>query len=79
MRTLIRNATLVSAGPLGRVVDDGYLRIVDGQIAEVATGSVSPGPGEKLIEGRRRTIFPGLVNTHAHLFQSLLKGLGADK
>ena len=79
MRTLIRNATLVSAGPLGRVVDDGYLRIVDGQIAEVGTGSVSPGPGERLIEGRRRTVFPGLINTHAHLFQSLLKGLGADR
>lgn len=79
MKSLIRNATLVSAGPLGRVVDDGYLRIVDGRIAEVGTGQVAPRVGETIIEGRGRVVFPGLINTHMHLFQSLLKGLGADK
>ena len=79
MRMLIRDATLVSAGSLGRVVEDGYLRIVDGQITETGKGRVTPEIGEKLIEGRGRTVFPGLINTHMHLFQSLLKGLGADK
>jgi 5-methylthioadenosine/S-adenosylhomocysteine deaminase len=32
-----------------------------------------------VIEGRGRVVFPGLINTHMHLFQSLLKGLGADR
>jgi 5-methylthioadenosine/S-adenosylhomocysteine deaminase len=79
MNSLIRNATLVSAGPRRGVVDDGYLRIVDGRIAEVGQGPVTAAPDEAVIEGYGRVVFPGLINTHAHLFQSLLKGLGADK
>ena len=79
MNSLIRNATLVCAGPLGRVVEDGFLRVIDGRITEVGVGPVFPTAGEHLIEGRGRVVFPGLINTHMHLFQSLLKGLGADK
>jgi len=73
MRTLIREATLVSAGSLGRIVEDGYLRIVDGQITEAGKGHASPKSGETVIEGRGLVVFPGLINTHMHLFQSLLK------
>ncbi len=79
MKVLVRNATLVSAGPLGRVVDDGYLRIAGGRICEVGKGKITPGSDEKVIEGHGKVVFPGLINTHMHLFQSLLKGLGADR
>ncbi len=78
MNMLITHATLVFAGPLGRLVEDGYLRISHGRIAEVGTGSVLPAAGEHEIDARGRVVFPGLINTHTHLFQTLLKGLGAD-
>lgn len=79
MNSIIRHATLVSAGPLGRIVHDGYLRIREGSIVETGTGRISPAPDEEIIEGEGRVVFPGLINTHMHLFQSLLKGLGADQ
>jgi len=31
-----------------------------------------------IVDARDKVIFPGLINTHAHSFQTLLKGLGAD-
>jgi 5-methylthioadenosine/S-adenosylhomocysteine deaminase len=33
---------------------------------------------DEVIDGRGKAVFPGFVNTHTHLFQVLLKGLGDD-
>ncbi|MBA0038581.1 amidohydrolase [Pantoea sp. BIGb0393] len=35
-------------------------------------------PEAEIIDCRERIIMPGMVNTHTHLFQTLLKGLGDD-
>ncbi|MBK0122321.1 amidohydrolase [Pantoea sp. S61] len=35
-------------------------------------------PEAEVIDCRQRIIIPGMVNTHTHLFQTLLKGLGDD-
>jgi 5-methylthioadenosine/S-adenosylhomocysteine deaminase len=77
---LIVGGTIVTARPDGLVVADGAIAI-DGEAIEAL------GPRHTL-EGRfqaRRTLdadgqilFPGLVNTHTHLYQTLLKGLGDD-
>ena len=34
---------------------------------------------DAVIDIRGMTALPGFINTHVHCFQSLLKGLGADK
>lgn len=34
--------------------------------------------GISIIDGKGAIIFPGLINTHMHLYQNLLKGIGAD-
>ena len=38
---------------------------------------LAPQPGERVIDARGCVIYPGWVNTHHHLFQSLLKGIPA--
>ncbi|VFT61007.1 amidohydrolase [Klebsiella pneumoniae] len=48
------------------------IRIRDGKIA--AIGSLTPLPEERQIDARDCVIYPAWVNTHHHLFQSLLKG-----
>lgn len=55
---------------------EGALRIKDGLIAEM--GALTPQAGETVIDARGCVVTPGLVNTHHHLFQSLLKGLALD-
>ncbi|NVK40808.1 MAG: amidohydrolase family protein [Oceanospirillaceae bacterium] len=42
-----------------------------------AIGSLSPQPGDEVIDASDKVIYPGLVNTHHHLFQSILKGIAA--
>ena len=35
-------------------------------------------PGAEIVDCTGRIVMPGMVNTHTHLFQTLLKGLGDD-
>lgn len=71
---LIRNASAILTGRRG--VDARHagpdIRIVDGRIA--AIGQLDPQPGEAQIDARDCVIYPAWINTHHHLFQSLLKG-----
>lgn len=42
-----------------------------------AIGTLAAEPGERVIDASGCVIYPGYVNTHHHLFQSLLKGIPA--
>ena len=84
-QTLIRNAAAILTGRQGAAmrwnvpVDGGDIRINDGSIQ--AIGRLQPQPGENIIDATDCVVQPGWVNTHHHLFQSLLKGIpaGIDK
>ncbi len=49
------------------------VRVRDGRIEEI--GNLVPLPGEAVVDARGCVLAPGWVNTHHHLFQSLLKGV----
>jgi cytosine/adenosine deaminase-related metal-dependent hydrolase len=51
------------------------IRIRDGVIT--AVGQLQPEPGERVLDAGGCVIHPASVNTHHHLFQSLLKGIPA--
>lgn len=71
---LVRNATALLtglAGPAARAQGTD-LRVKDGRIAGI--GTLAPEPGERQIDASGCAIYPSWVNTHHHLFQSLLKG-----
>ena len=74
MNLLLRNATAILTGlqgPAARATGPD-LRVRDGRIA--AIGTLTPEPGERQIDATGCAIYPAWVNTHHHLFQSLLKG-----
>ena len=79
---LIRNAAAVLTGMDGRAGPERAagpdLRVTNGRIA--AIGRLSPEPGERTLDATHCVIYPAWVNTHHHLFQSLLKGepMGLD-
>lgn len=51
----------------------GDIRVREGRIAEV--GRLAPKPGEQIVDASGCVVTPGLVNTHHHLFQSVLKAV----
>ena len=53
----------------------GAVRVENGRIA--AVGELAPRPGERRVDASGCVVAPGLVNTHHHLFQSVLKGVPA--
>ena len=74
MSTLIRNAAAILTGLDGAQARHAGpdIRVEDGRIS--AMGALAPLPGEEQIDAGGCVIYPAWVNTHHHLFQSLLKG-----
>ena len=77
---LLTHGVIVTQDDARRVIADGAVAIRGDRIAAV-------GPGAELIARFRahevwdvqgQAIFPGLINTHTHLFQVSVKGLGED-
>src|SRR6267143_4144935 len=73
---LIRNADGIFTGLPGDAMRaTGAIRVRDGRIA--AIGDLAPEPGEEIVDASGCVIYPGLVSTHHHLFQCVLKGVRA--
>ena len=73
---LIRGAEALLTGHRGaaaRATGGTDVRVKDGLVA--AIGTLTPEPGERVIHALGCVVYPGWVNTHHHLFQSLLKGI----
>jgi 8-oxoguanine deaminase len=74
MSLLIRNATAILTGLKGGEARHAGPDIrIDGKRI-VAIGSLTPAPGEQQLDASGCVVYPAWVNTHHHLFQSLLKG-----
>ena len=71
---LVRNATAILTGLRGSAARarGADLRVRGGKVA--AIGSLPPEPGERQIDATGCVVYPSWVNTHHHLFQSLMKG-----
>lgn len=52
--------------------------IREGKIAAIGKLSEEEWTAATVLDGTGKALFPGMQNLHVHIFQSLLKGLGAD-
>lgn len=72
MYFLIKHARAVyTPDNQSRITD---IRIRDGLISELGS-DLSPAADETVIDASGCVVWPGMVNTHHHLFQSVLKGI----
>ncbi|MEW6623941.1 MAG: amidohydrolase [Bacillota bacterium] len=81
---MISNAILVTVNKKRDIIYDGTIAIKDGRIIDLGptselSGKYSTHNVARTMEAAGKVIFPGLINTHNHLFQTLLKGLGDDR
>lgn len=71
--------TDIEHGMTGRAEDPerftGALRVEGGIISEI--GALTARSGERVVSATGCVVMPGLVNTHHHLFQSLMKSIPA--
>ncbi|MBK5957786.1 amidohydrolase [Rhodoplanes elegans] len=77
MDLLIRNATAIMTGGAGSAARAAGpdIRLRGSRIA--AIGALAPEPGERVLDATDCVVYPGWINTHHHLFQSLMKGIPA--
>ena len=75
----VRNAKIYTMDRDGRVIDRGTVAIQGDRIAWIGQGALPEcDRAMREIDGEGMVLFPGFIDTHIHIFQSFLKGLGAD-
>ena len=76
---VIRNANIHTMDDENRVINRGTVAVRGDRIAWVGKGGLPDGAQAiREIDADGMILFPGFINTHIHIFQSFLKGLGAD-
>src|SRR5215813_12177838 len=75
MKTLIRNALLVTMNAQNEVIENGSIVIDGNKLAYVGpTEWTPPDPFDWTIEADRRIAMPGMVNAHCHSPANLVRG-----
>ncbi|RJE21819.1 Guanine deaminase [Aspergillus sclerotialis] len=77
---IFHGATIITVDKRREVIHNGYIRIDGDRITAVGkcpyTGNLPI--GARKVDCQGKIIIPGLINIHAHLVQSLLRGLAED-
>ena len=73
----VRNITAVTMDSHRRILSDAVIAFDDGVLTKVDKWNAVDLPADcEIIDGRGCIALPGLIDTHAHADQSLLRGLG---
>jgi 5-methylthioadenosine/S-adenosylhomocysteine deaminase len=80
MSFILADASVVTMNGPRDILDRGSILIEKNRIAGIGTAArlAAKSPNAEIIDCFETIIIPGMVNTHTHLFQTLLKGPGDD-
>ncbi|MBV9229406.1 MAG: amidohydrolase family protein [Chloroflexi bacterium] len=74
---VFRNATVLTIDPSIGMIEGGDVLVVDDRIASVGRQLAVP-DGTVEIDATGGILMPGMVDTHRHMWQTALRGFGAD-
>ncbi len=74
---VFRNATVLTIDPSLGMIEGGDVLVIDSRIASVGRQLVVP-DGTVEIDATGGILLPGMVDTHRHMWQTALRGFGAD-
>ena len=72
---VIAGGTAVTMNDEVPVVDPAWVHVRDGIIEQVSDTPITPGPEDRVLDATGKVVIPGIVNTHTHLWQVLIRGL----
>ena len=76
---LIKNGYILTLNPKREVITDGSLYIENDTIADVGkTEDLKGHKAELVIDAKNKIVMPGLIDTHTHLAQALIRGCADD-
>lgn len=78
---IVTNALIVTMDQQRRILSGAAIAVLGDTIAAVGPAAqiAARFRAPRCIDATDKVLFPGFINTHSHLFQVLLKGLGRDK
>ena len=74
---LFRNGTVLTMDDRHTVLPNADVLVIDQRIAEVGTGLTAP-EGATVIDATGGILMPGMIDTHRHMWQTAMRGYGAD-
>ena len=74
---IFRNGLVLTMDDAHTVLPGADVLVVDGRIAEVGPGRTAP-DGALEIDATGGVLMPGMVDTHRHMWQTAMRGYGAD-
>ncbi|MFI5909810.1 amidohydrolase family protein [Dactylosporangium sp. NPDC051541] len=74
---IFRNALVLTMDDTHTVLPGTDVLIVDERIAEIGVGLTAP-EGAREIDATGGILMPGMVDTHRHMWQTAMRGYGAD-
>ncbi|MDH4214758.1 MAG: amidohydrolase [Candidatus Thorarchaeota archaeon] len=76
---LIKNGYILTLNPKRQIIRDGAIYIEDNRILEVGkTEVLKKHRADTTIDAKNMIVMPGLVDTHVHLSQALIRGCADD-
>ncbi|MHA1692978.1 MAG: amidohydrolase family protein [Candidatus Heimdallarchaeaceae archaeon] len=78
--TIIEADYLITSNPSDSILKDAAILVVDSEIAAIGTKKEihKDYSASQIISGENKILMPGLVNTHSHSVQTLLRGKADD-
>ena len=77
---IFTNATIITMNPTRAIITGGAIAIKDNRIAAVGKTDalLRQYSGDQVIDVKGKLIIPGLIDTHVHLAQALIRGCADD-
>jgi len=74
---LFRNGLVLTMDDAHTVLPAADVLVIGGRIAEVGVGLTAP-DGASVIDATGGILMPGMIDTHRHMWQTAMRGYGAD-
>lgn len=78
---LVINATIITMDRERRILKEYGMAVLGDSIIEIGSSAdlLKKYNSEQVLNAKGKYIFPGMINTHNHMFQVLFKGIGKEK